>query len=109
MGGFQKARYDLRDIKHAKGQYRIKVESYYTGSDTRRMWQGLQTITDYKMIPSHELPSDAELPNELNVFYALFEEYITLPCAKASIFPDYYTISLFVADVSITFKRVNIH
>ena len=35
-------------IKQVKHQYRTKIESYYTGSDARRMWQGLQTITDYK-------------------------------------------------------------
>jgi hypothetical protein len=37
------------------------------------MWQGIQTIMDYKGKPSHELPSDASLPDELNAFYARFE------------------------------------
>ena len=46
---FMKSRYVLRQtIKQAKHQYRTKIESYYTGYDARRMWQGLQTITDYK-------------------------------------------------------------
>ena len=46
---YKKSRYALRrTIKQAKCQYRAKIESYYTVSDTRRMWQGLQTITDYK-------------------------------------------------------------
>lgn len=50
MDTYKKARDDLRrDIKHAKGQYRRKVESYYTGSNARRMWQGLQM--DYKGKP----------------------------------------------------------
>ena len=53
-------------IKQAKLQYRTKIEYYYTGSDARRMWQSLQTITDYKGKPSRELPSDACLPDELN-------------------------------------------
>ena len=30
------------------------------------MWQGLQTITDYKGKHSRELPSDTSLPDELN-------------------------------------------
>lgn len=39
----------------------------------------LQTITDYKWKPSHELPSDTKLPNELNVlFYACLQEYNTV-------------------------------
>ena len=35
-------------IKQAKRQYRDKVESQFKGSDTRGMWQCLQSITDYK-------------------------------------------------------------
>jgi hypothetical protein len=65
------------NLKHAKGQYRRRVKSYYIGSGTCRMWQCLQMITDYKGKPSHEMLSDAELPNELNAVYARFEEYNT--------------------------------
>jgi hypothetical protein len=50
------------------------------------MWQGLQTITDYKDTPNHEVPSDAELPNELNASYALFDEYKAVPCVKVMFF-----------------------
>ena len=50
-----------------------KLKSYYTGSDTRQMWQDLQTITEYKGKLSRELPSDTSLPDELNNFYARFE------------------------------------
>ena len=42
-----------------QSQYRIKIESYYTGSDARRMWQCLKTIMDYKGKPRRKLPSDA--------------------------------------------------
>jgi hypothetical protein len=63
----KKSRYALRrTIKQAKHQYRTKIESDYTGSDARRMWQGLQTITDYKGKHSRELPSDTSLPDKLN-------------------------------------------
>ena len=54
-------------IKQAKCQYRIKIESHYTGSDACRIWQGLQTITDYKGKHSRELPSDMSLQDELNL------------------------------------------
>ena len=54
---YKKSRYALsRTIKQAKRQHRIKIESYYTGSDAHRMWQGLKTITDYKGKPRRELP-----------------------------------------------------
>jgi hypothetical protein len=52
------------------------------------MWQGLQTITDYKGKSNRELPSDASLPDELNAFYALFEANNTEACMRASAVPD---------------------
>jgi hypothetical protein len=43
---YKKSRSALRrTIKQAKRKYRAKIESYYTGSDARRIWQGLQTFT----------------------------------------------------------------
>jgi hypothetical protein len=68
-GAYKKYRYALRQtMKQAKRQYRTKIKWYYTGSDTLRMWQGLQTITDYKGKHSRELPSHMSLPDELNYF-----------------------------------------
>ena len=64
---------------------------------------------DYKGKPSYELPSDASLPDELNVFYAHFEASNTDPCIRAPAIPDDCVITLSVADVSKTFKQVNIH
>ena len=41
---YKNSRYALRrTIKQAKRQYRTKIESYNTGSDARRKWQGLPT------------------------------------------------------------------
>ena len=57
-------------IKLAKRQYRTKTESYYTGFDARRMWHGLQNITDNKGKLSCELPSDMSLPDPINYFSA---------------------------------------
>ena len=68
---YKKSCYALRQtIEQAKRQYRIKIESYYTGSDASQMWQGLQTVTDYKGKHSRVLPSDTSLPDELNNLYA---------------------------------------
>uniref|UniRef100_A0A673ZE27 Reverse transcriptase domain-containing protein n=1 Tax=Salmo trutta TaxID=8032 RepID=A0A673ZE27_SALTR len=106
---YKKSRYALRrTIKQAKRQYRAKFESYYTSSDARRMWQGLQTITDYKGKHSRELPSDTSLPDELNHFYTRFEASNTEACMRASAVLDDCGITLSVVDVSKTFKQVNI-
>jgi hypothetical protein len=64
-----------RTIKPAKHQYRIKIESYYSGS-----------ITDYKGKPSHKMPNDTSLPDELNAFYDHFEASNTEPCVRAQLF-----------------------
>ena len=59
LDAYKKSHYALRrTVKQAKPQYRTKIESYYTGSDARRMWQGLQTITDYKGKHSRDLQSE---------------------------------------------------
>ena len=82
---------------------------YYTGSDARLLWQGLQTITHYKGKHSSELPSDTSLLDELYHYYAHFEASNTEACMRASDVLDDRVITLSVADVSKTFKQVNIH
>ena len=96
---YMKSRYALRrTIKQAESQYRIKIESYYTGSAARRMWQGLKTITDYKGKPRCVLPIDASLPDELNAFYARFDASNTDACTRKPAFLDDCVITLSVAN-----------
>lgn len=84
------------------------MESYYTGSDFRPMWQGLQTIMDHKGIRGREQLRDASPPDHLNAFYAHFEESNTGRCMGARAVPDECVITLSVADVGKTFKQANI-
>ena len=76
-----------------------------------RLWSTsyVAWLAGYKGKPSRGMPNDAELPNELNAFYARFKEYNTVPCMKAPVFSDVCVISLSVVDVSKTFKQVNNH
>ena len=69
----------------------------------------MKTITGYKGKPRHALHSDGSLPDELNAFYARFEASNTEECTRAPAVLDDYVITLSVADVSKTFKQVNIH
>ncbi|KAM9407611.1 6-phosphofructo-2-kinase/fructose-2,6-bisphosphatase-like isoform 2-T2 [Salvelinus alpinus] len=66
-------------IKQAKRRYRDKVESKFNGSDTRRMWQGLQTITDSKRKTSEVADTDVLHPDRLNTFFARFEDNTVPP------------------------------
>ena len=71
------------------------------------MWQGLETITDYKGKPSHELPSDVSLPDELNAFDPRFEASNTEACMRAPAVLDDGASTLSEADVSKTFMGVS--
>ena len=62
------------------------------------MWQGLQTITDYKGKHSCELPSDAGLPDEQNHFYALLYSLVTHDCMARH---DSNTIIKFADDATV--------
>jgi hypothetical protein len=55
------------------------------------------------------MPSDTSLPDELNYFYARIEASNTEACMTASAVPDDCVITLSVANMSKTFKQVNIH
>ena len=62
---------------------------------------------DYKGKHSREQPSDMSLPDELNHFYARFEESNTEACMRASAVPDDCVVTLSVTNVNKTFKQVN--
>ena len=70
MAEYKQCSYSLhKAIKQAKCWYRDKVELQFNGSDMRRMWQGLQEITDYKKKTSHVTDTDVLLPDKLNTFF----------------------------------------
>jgi hypothetical protein len=56
-----------------------------------------------------ELSSDVIIPDKLNGFYARFEASNIEPCMRAPAVPDDCVITLSIADVSKTFKQVNVH
>ena len=62
-----------RGIRKAKQDYSKKITSHFTDSrDTRSLWQGIQTITDYK--PASQTCNDSiSLLNDLNSFFVRFE------------------------------------
>ncbi|GAA6098977.1 uncharacterized protein LOC118599185 [Tachysurus ichikawai] len=50
------------------------MDSFYSNDDARRMWQGLQHITDYRPTMSSTIsPSGILLLNDLNTSYTCFE------------------------------------
>lgn len=49
------------------------MEAQFQQSDTRYMWQSVQTLTDYKWKPLPMAHADVSLADKLNSFYAHFE------------------------------------
>ncbi|KAK1787332.1 hypothetical protein P4O66_002834 [Electrophorus voltai] len=62
-----------RAIREAKCAHAQRIRGHFKDTgDTRRMWEGIQAITNYRKT-SPSCDSDAILPDELNDFYAQFE------------------------------------
>ncbi|KAK3516331.1 hypothetical protein QTP70_009387 [Hemibagrus guttatus] len=62
-----------RAIRKVKRAHTQRIHGHFQDSgDSRRMWRGIQAITNYKTTPP-VCDSDASLPDTLNGFYARFE------------------------------------
>ncbi|KAI4876037.1 hypothetical protein NFI96_025876, partial [Prochilodus magdalenae] len=83
------ARHNLKaGIRAAKHQYSSQIAAHFnTNSDPRRMWQGIQVITDYKSTVSTPVTTDAALPAELNNFYARFETPAQAQSSNTALLP----------------------
>ncbi len=107
----KQASYDLRrSIKAAKGQYKNKVEEKFNNNNARSMWQGINNITGFKGNKQATVNIAASLPDELNTFYARFEADNTAHTESAytAAAEEVSPLSLSIADVTRSFKRVNI-
>ncbi len=91
----------------AKRQYRDKVEPCYRGSNSRNMWAGLKTITDYKRKTSSAEVMPASLPDELNIFYASFES--NSPSEEVQKIQDPCPPVIFRADICRSLIWINTH
>ncbi len=108
----KQASYDLRkSIKAAKRQYKNKVEEQFNTNNARSMWQRINNIADFKGNKPATVNIAASLPDELNHFYARFKAHKTAhtESAPAAVAEEASAISISVADVTRSFKRVNIH
>lgn len=106
---YSSARANLkRGIKRAKHSHKLRIEEHFTyNSDPRRMWQGIQAITDYK--PTYTFPptSDTSLPDELNNFYARFDRDNQEAAIKAVLSADHQPLTLAPTDVCAALSRIN--
>ncbi|KAK3552753.1 hypothetical protein QTP86_022162, partial [Hemibagrus guttatus] len=84
-----------------------RIHGHFQDSgDSRRMWQGIQEITNYKTTPS-ACDSDSSLPDTLNDFYDRFEAQNNVAAMKTIPPPNDQVLCLSTADVRRTLCRVN--
>ncbi|GAA6075769.1 piezo-type mechanosensitive ion channel component 1-like, partial [Tachysurus ichikawai] len=96
-----------RAIREANRAHAQTIHSHFQDSgDTRRMWQGIQAITNYKTA-SPACDSNASLPDALNDFYARFEVQNKVTARKTIPPPDDQVLCLSTADVRRSLCRVN--
>ncbi|KAF7692576.1 hypothetical protein HF521_010186, partial [Silurus meridionalis] len=96
-----------RAIREAKRAHAKKIHDHFQDSgDTRRMWQGIQVITNYKTT-SPACDRDASLPDALNDFYARFEVQNNVVARKTIPPPTDQVLCLTTAEVRKTLCRVN--
>ncbi|KAI3355750.1 hypothetical protein L3Q82_004199 [Scortum barcoo] len=96
-----------RGIKKAKQAYKLKVEEYFVYSDPRRMWQGIQAITDYKPSNSTQTVMNVSFLNELNDFYARFDKDNKDMTIKPKPSDYHQTLTLSPTDVQNALSQIN--
>ncbi len=107
----KQASYDLRrSIKVAKRTYKNRVEEHFNNNNPRSIWQGINNITGCKGNKPATVNIATSLPDELNTFYARFEadNNAHTESAAAAAAEEVSPLTLSVADVTRSFKRVNI-
>ncbi|KAL0146554.1 hypothetical protein M9458_058185 [Cirrhinus mrigala] len=94
-------------IREAKRQYSRGISHHFKDSrDTRSLWRGIQTITDYKP-PPQTCDSTISLLNELNTFFARFEVQNSTTAQKTPPPPGDQVMTLSPDSVRRSLSRIN--
>jgi len=114
MEEYKVASYGLRRaVMDAKRKYRDRVEAHMAQHDTRRLWQGLRTITDYQGRTASTVSADASLADDLDSFYVWFEASNNttsrIIAEMCSIVQNEHTLSVTEHDVRRALMRVDVH
>ncbi len=96
-----------RGIREAKRQYSRRIAHRFSDRrDTRSLWQGIQTITDYKP-PPQTCDSTIPLLNELNAFFARFEAQNSTTAQKTPPPPGDQVMTLSPDSMRRSLSRIN--
>ncbi|GAA6085469.1 uncharacterized protein LOC122764210 isoform X1 [Tachysurus ichikawai] len=96
-----------RGIKLTKEDYKKKIEDHLTDKNPRRVWQGIQSITNYKNNNHSTITADASLAEKLNHFFARFEVKQSTTNSAHSSTSGTYHLTLQEHEVRSVLKTVN--
>lgn len=108
--GLRTARANLsRGIREAKRQYSRRIADRFSNiRDTRNLWRGIQTITDYKPPPPQTCDNTSSLLNQPNDFFARFEADNSTPAQKIPPPPDDQVLLLSTDSVRRSLGKTNV-
>ncbi len=94
-------------IRLGKKAYEHKIQGQFQDHrDTRTLWQGVKSVTDYKTAPQ-SCDDSTEFLNELNNYFGQFEALNNTPAAKATPQHDEQVLCLDPANVCRALRRIN--
>lgn len=96
-----------QSIKAAKAAHKRKVEDHLTNNDPRLVWQGLQSITNYKGSTPATTITDSSLAEELNSFFFRFEAEAPHTAVRPPQTSGHSTLTLQEHQVRRVLKTVN--
>lgn len=102
------ARADLRrGIKRAREAYRGRIEDHLTDNNPRRMWQGINHLTNCRGSTNTPVNADTLLAEELNSFFSRFE--VKMPATDSLPPPaaNHHTVILQEHEVWCVLRSVN--
>lgn len=98
------------DNKEVKSRYAQSLHSHFTNvGDTRQLWQGFNSLTDYKPHSSWATTTDPTLPDVLNSFFARFEAGNTTLPQRLLTPPCEQTLQVSAAGVEKALASINPH
>ncbi|XP_034041546.1 uncharacterized protein LOC117523963 [Thalassophryne amazonica] len=98
-----------KGIQLAKHRYKQRIKDHFKDNNTRNMWKGIQTITDYKL-GDQQVSHDPTLLDTLNNFFAHFDS----PSSRGAVHlpqPEvqHQPLTLQLHQVTSTLRRININ
>ena len=77
LQAYKQAQRSLRKgINEAKHRYKHRIEEHFNNNNSKRMWQGIKTLTGYKNSYRDTNSTDCLLSDSLNLFSSRFDQRI---------------------------------